>query len=111
MFSDFDKKNKESTEERGRIGLSLAVSSVVYVVAASSVPLADGADLQAVSSTSKREHVLPMFSTTQVRPERAQEGREEPVQTFTVESPQPIQNVIVISPIETMDNDLIIARR
>jgi flagellar basal body-associated protein FliL len=34
MFSDFDKKKKESPEERRRIGLSLAVSSVVYVVAA-----------------------------------------------------------------------------
>ena len=33
MFSDFDKNKKESTEERGRMGVSLAVSSVVYVVA------------------------------------------------------------------------------
>jgi hypothetical protein len=41
MFSDFDnKKKKESTEERGRIGLSLAVSSVVYVVAALGVAAA-----------------------------------------------------------------------
>ena len=40
MFSDFDKKKKESTEERGRIGLSLAVSSVVYVVAAVGVAAA-----------------------------------------------------------------------
>jgi hypothetical protein len=40
MFSDFDKKKKESTEERGRMGLSLAVSSVVYVVAAVGVAAA-----------------------------------------------------------------------
>jgi len=40
MFSDFDHKKKESTEERGRIGLSLAVSSVVYVVAAVGVAAA-----------------------------------------------------------------------
>jgi hypothetical protein len=40
MFSDFDEKKKESTEERGRIGLSLAVSSVVYVVAAVGVAAA-----------------------------------------------------------------------
>jgi hypothetical protein len=40
MFSDFDKKKRESTEERGRMGLSLAVSSVVYVVAAVGVAAA-----------------------------------------------------------------------
>jgi hypothetical protein len=40
MFSDFDKTKKEPAEERGRIGLSLAVSSVVYVVAALSVAAA-----------------------------------------------------------------------
>jgi hypothetical protein len=40
MFSDFDKKKKESTEERGRMGLSLAVSSVIYVVAAVGVAAA-----------------------------------------------------------------------
>lgn len=40
MFSDFDKNKKESPEERGRIGLSLAVSSVVYVVAAAGVAAA-----------------------------------------------------------------------
>jgi hypothetical protein len=33
MFSDFDKTKKESSESTGRMGLSLAVSSVVYVVA------------------------------------------------------------------------------
>ena len=33
MFSDFDKKKTESDESRGRMGLSLAVSSVVYVIA------------------------------------------------------------------------------
>jgi hypothetical protein len=33
MFSDFDKTKKESNESRGRMGLSLAVSSLVYVIA------------------------------------------------------------------------------
>ncbi|KPK53187.1 MAG: hypothetical protein AMJ63_07170 [Myxococcales bacterium SG8_38_1] len=40
MFSDFDDKKKESTEERGRMGLSLALSAVVYVVAAVGVAAA-----------------------------------------------------------------------
>lgn len=40
MFSDFDKNKKEAPEERGRMGLSLAVSSVVYVVAALGVAAA-----------------------------------------------------------------------
>lgn len=41
MFSDFDKnKKKQSDEERGRIGLSLALSSVFYVVAALGVAAA-----------------------------------------------------------------------
>ena len=40
MFSDFDNNKKKSTEERGRIGLSLAVSAVVYIVAAVGVAAA-----------------------------------------------------------------------
>ncbi len=40
MFSDFDNNKKKSTEERGRIGLSLAVSAVVYIVAAAGVAAA-----------------------------------------------------------------------
>ncbi|MBW2510366.1 MAG: hypothetical protein JRE81_17180, partial [Deltaproteobacteria bacterium] len=40
MFSDFDQKKKESTEERGRMGVSLALSAVVYVVAAVGVAAA-----------------------------------------------------------------------
>ena len=39
MFSDFDHK-KKSVEEKGRMGLSLAVSAVVYIVAAVGVAAA-----------------------------------------------------------------------
>lgn len=84
MFSDFDKKKKDSAEERGRIGLSLAVSSVVYVVAALGVAAAV-ATAKVVVDRQERD-VEIQFAATPTQPKteqpkpkpKAKEKKEEP---------------------------------
>lgn len=84
MFSDFDKKKKESTEERGRIGLSLAVSSVVYVVAALGVAAAVATAKVVVDRQERDVEIQFAAAPTQPKTEqpkpkpKAKEKKEEP---------------------------------
>jgi len=103
MFSDFDKKKKESTEERGRMGLSLAVSSVVYVVAAVGVAAAVATakvvvdrqerdveiQFAAVPTTPKQEQPKPKPKVIK-RKEAPREVKTEPGQKRGLSAPTEI---------------------
>ena len=84
MFSDFDKQKKESTEERGRIGLSLAVSSVVYVVAAVGVAAAVATAKVVVDRQERDVEIQFAAAPTQPKTEqpkpkpKVKEKKEEP---------------------------------
>jgi len=108
MFSDFDKK-KGSTEERGRIGLSLAVSSVVYVVAALGVAAAV-ATAKVVVDRQERDVEIqfaaaptpPKQEQPKPKPIKKKKKKEEPKEVKT----QPGQKRGLTAPQEIPDGEL-----
>lgn len=109
MFSDFDKKKKDSAEERGRIGLSLAVSSVVYVVAGLSVAAAV-ATAKVVVDRQERDVEIQFAATpTPVKKElpkpkpKVEQKKKEPPKEVKSE---PGQKRGLSAPVEIPDEEL-----
>jgi hypothetical protein len=102
MFSDFDDKKKESTEERGRMGVSLALSAVVYVVAGLGVAAAVATAkvvvdrqerdvaIQFAAAPTPVEKERPKPKPKVIKKEAPQEVKAEPGEKRGLSAPQEI---------------------
>ena len=102
MFSDFDDKKKESTEERVRMGVSLALSAVVYVVAGLGVAAAVATAkvvvdrqerdvaIQFAAAPTPVEKERPKPKPKVIKKEAPQEVKAEPGEKRGLSAPQEI---------------------